>query len=188
MLTENLSLESSSFTLPKDIKWHFIGHLQTNKAKFISPFISLIHSVDSLKLLTELNKYAEHLDNKDYLNKQIKSEIKKIDCLLEFHISKDTTKFGLTEQKAVEILSSPDFTYLKNIRVCGVMGMATYTDNENVIRKQFTLLKTIFDNLKHSFFADNNHFSEISMGMSGDYNIAIEEGSTLIRIGSSIFS
>ncbi len=160
--------------LPAEIQWHFIGHLQTNKVKSIAPFVSLIHSVDSLHLLQEIDKQAQK-------NNRV------IDCLFQFHIAKEETKFGLSEQEAFEILQNPAFYALKNIRICGVMGMATYTDDINQIRDEFRQLKAIFDHLKANFFSKSVFFSEISMGMSGDWRIAVEEGSTLLRIGSLIF-
>ncbi|MBN2639208.1 MAG: YggS family pyridoxal phosphate-dependent enzyme [Bacteroidales bacterium] len=160
--------------LPDDIQWHFIGHLQTNKVKYIAPFVSLIHAVDSLKLLAEINKQAQKND-------------RIISCLLEFHIADEDSKFGLLMKDAEVILKSDQFTKLNNIRVCGVMGMATYTEDEQQIRKEFRSLKNIFDELKQKYFADKGEFKEISMGMSGDYPIAVDEGATLVRVGSGIF-
>jgi pyridoxal phosphate enzyme (YggS family) len=160
--------------LPKDIEWHFIGHLQSKQVKYYAPFVSLIHGVDSLKLLQAVNK--ETLKNN-----------RTIDCLLEFHIAQEESKFGLNIAEAEQILQSSDFGKLNNIRICGVMGMATFTDNVEQIRNEFKSLKNIFDKLKNDFFSDIDCFKEISMGMSGDYKIAIEEGSTIVRIGSSIF-
>ncbi|MFH1000820.1 MAG: YggS family pyridoxal phosphate-dependent enzyme [Bacteroidota bacterium] len=159
--------------LPKDIEWHFIGHLQTNKVKYIAPFVSLIHGVDSLKLLKEINKQAAK-------NHRI------IDCLLQFHIAIEEAKFGFSLGEVQEIFDNPDYKLLKNIRIVGVMGMATYTNDENQIRQEFIQLKSHFKLLKEKYL---NHafFLEISMGMSADYKIAIEEGSTMIRLGSSIF-
>jgi len=160
--------------LPKDIEWHFIGHMQSNKVKYIAPFVSLIHSVDSLKLLKEINKQA--LKNN-----------RTIDCLLQFHIASEETKFGLNLEEAGAILTNGEFMELKNVRICGVMGMATFTNNNNVIRKEFKNLKNIFEKLKNKYFDDKKYFKEISMGMSGDYKIAVEEGSTMVRIGTKIF-
>ncbi|MGL5637527.1 MAG: YggS family pyridoxal phosphate-dependent enzyme [Bacteroidales bacterium] len=160
--------------LPKDIEWHFIGHLQTNKIKYIIPFVSLIHSVDSFKLLKEINKEA-----------QKKNRV--IDCLLQFHIAEEETKFGLSLDEAKEFLSAGQLAELKNVRIVGVMGMATFSDDQQQIRKEFKSLKMIFDTLKKTYFGDKEYFKQISMGMSDDYTIAIEEGSTLVRIGSSIF-
>lgn len=159
--------------LPDDIEWHFIGHLQTNKVKYIAPFISCIHSVDSFKLLQEINKRAAQ-------------ENRIIDCLVQFHIAAESAKYGFTDVPP-EFLKSKEFESLKNIRLCGVMGMATFTDDENQVRNEFRRLKSIFQELKNDFFADKPEFCEVSMGMSGDYKIAIEEGSTMVRIGSDIF-
>jgi pyridoxal phosphate enzyme (YggS family) len=160
--------------LPADIKWHFIGHVQTNKVKFIAPFISLFHAVDSLKLFKEINKQA-------LKNNRI------IDCLLQFHIAEEETKFGLSMPEAKAILNSETYQSLKNIRVVGVMGMATFTHDENQVRNEFGLLKQLFDKLKTDYFINKPAFNEISMGMSGDYQLAIAAGSTMIRIGTSIF-
>ncbi len=160
--------------LPKDIEWHFIGHLQTNKVKYIAPFVAMIHSVDSFKLLREINKQASKHN-------------RSIDCLLEFHIAEESTKFGLNIEEAEEILLHPDIKTLSNIRICGVMGMATYTDDTQQIHREFAHLHEIFDHLKKKFFSGEPSFKEISMGMSGDYKVAIKEGSTIVRIGSKIF-
>ena len=160
--------------LPKDIEWHLIGHLQTNKVKYIAPFVHLIHAVDSLKLLMEINKQAEK-------NERI------IDVLLQFHIAQEETKFGLSLEEAQELIESDAFQSCQHIRVVGVMGMASFVDDEQQIHREFQTLKGIFDELRASNFKDLNYFKEISMGMSGDYQIAIEEGSTMIRVGSSIF-
>lgn len=154
--------------MPKDIQWHMIGHVQTNKVKFMAPFVSLIHGVDSLKLLQEINKQA-------LKNNRI------IDCLLQIHIAEEETKFGLDENELNELISSSEFKELKNIRTLGLMGMATFTEDQNQIKKEFQHLKSIFDSIQ------NEDFSIISMGMSGDYKLAIECGSTMVRIGSSIF-
>lgn len=160
--------------LPKDIQWHFIGHLQTNKVKYIAPFVSLIHAIDSIKLLTTINKEAQK-------NNRI------IDCLLQFHVAEEESKFGLNIEKAQEILNSEEFRSCENIRICGVMGMATYTNDIEQITSEFEAVKIIFDKLKSEYFSGNDSFSEISMGMSGDYQLAIEQGSTMVRIGSTIF-
>ncbi|MEI6852122.1 MAG: YggS family pyridoxal phosphate-dependent enzyme [Bacteroidota bacterium] len=160
--------------LPSDIQWHLLGHLQTNKVKYIAPFVSLIHSVDSLKLLKEIN--AEAIMNN-----------RTIDCLLEFYIASEETKFGLSWEEACDILNSDDFKTLKNIRTCGVMGMASFVDDETIIRREFKTLIEYFSRLKKEFFAQGDHFKEISMGMTSDYLIAIEEGSTMVRIGTAIF-
>ena len=159
--------------MPKDIQWHMIGHVQTNKVKFMAPFVSLIHGVDSLKLLQEIDKQA-------------KKNNRTIDCLLQVYIAEEETKFGLDEEEVGTLLSSSTFQELKNIRVVGLMGMATFTDNQNQIKKEFTHLKTIFDNRK-IINTSNCQLNTISMGMSGDYKLAIDCGSTMVRIGSSIF-
>jgi pyridoxal phosphate enzyme (YggS family) len=159
--------------LPKDIQWHFIGHLQSRKVKLIAPFVNLIHGVDSLKLLHEINKEAQK-------NNRV------IDCLLQIFIAEEESKFGLDEKELTEILSSEEFKNLKNIRIIGLMGMATFTENKDQIKKEFQNLKTIFDKVSKQK-TENCQLNTISMGMSGDYQIAIECGSTMVRIGSSIF-
>ncbi len=158
--------------MPKDIQWHMIGHVQTNKVKFMAPFVSLIHGVDSLKLLEEINKQAKK-------NNRI------INCLLQIYIAEEETKFGLDEKELNEILHFVQNDKLKNIRVVGLMGMATFTDNQNQIKKEFTNLKSIFDKICSKDAI--NRVSTLSMGMSGDYQLAIDCGSTMVRIGSSIF-
>ncbi|WP_432711964.1 YggS family pyridoxal phosphate-dependent enzyme [Pedobacter sp.] len=160
--------------LPKDIEWHLIGHLQTNKVKYIAPFISLIESVDSLKLLTEINKQA-------LKNKRV------IDCLLQVYIADEDTKFGLGFDELVELLRSEEFLTLKNVRIVGLMGIASNTETEKQIRDEFQELRVLFEGIKASFFHKEDSFKEISMGMSSDYKIAVEEGSTMVRIGSNIF-
>ncbi|HEY0900072.1 MAG TPA: YggS family pyridoxal phosphate-dependent enzyme [Sphingobacteriaceae bacterium] len=160
--------------LPKDIEWHLVGHLQTNKVKYIAPFISLIHSVDSLKLLQEINKQA-------LKNNRV------IDCLLQIYIADEATKYGFGFDEAIELLRSEEFQELKNIRIVGVMGIATNTENPKQIREEFYELKTFFTGIKQSFFRKEDSFKEISMGMSDDYKIAIEQGSTMVRLGSTIF-
>lgn len=160
--------------LPKDIEWHFIGHLQTNKVKYIAPFVHLIHGVDSFKLLKSIDSEARKVG-------------RIIPCLLQFHIAEEETKFGLSLEEATEILNSAEFKLLKHIQISGVMGMATYTDDERQIKKEFANLKSIFEKLKTDYFAQNPDFKEISMGMSGDYLLAVEKGSTMVRIGSTIF-
>lgn len=167
-------LTSKYEALPKDIEWHAIGHLQRNKVKYIAPFVSLIHSVDSLKLLKEINKQAKK-------NERV------LEVLLQFHIAEEDTKFGLDLSEAKEILNSDFYKNAKNIKIVGVMGMATFTDNQDQVRKEFKSLKNIFDDLKKDFFENDDSFKEISMGMSGDYKIAVEEGSTMVRIGSILF-
>ncbi len=161
--------------LPKDIEWHLIGHLQSNKVKYMASFVSMIHSVDSLKLLQEIDKQA-------LKNNRI------IDCLLQIYIAKEETKFGLSEEEAREILDSEEFKAMKNVRIVGVMGMATFTDNQAQIQLEFRGLKAFFETLKTQYSATENlQLKEVSMGMSGDYLIAAEEGSTLVRVGSAIF-
>ncbi|MBO7523673.1 MAG: YggS family pyridoxal phosphate-dependent enzyme [Bacteroidales bacterium] len=160
--------------LPSDIQWHQIGHLQSNKVKYIAPFISMIHSVDSLKLLSVINENAKKCD-------------RVIDCLLQFHIAEEETKFGFSIDEVVALLSSKEYAMMSNVRTCGVMGMATYTDDTEQIRKEFRNLHSYFVKLKQDFFSDSDSFKEISMGMSSDYMIAVEEGSTMVRIGSEIF-
>jgi len=159
--------------MPKDIEWHMIGHVQTNKVKYMAPFVSLIHGVDSLKLLEEINKQA-------LKNNRI------IDCLLQIHIAEEETKFGLDKEELSALLASASFSEMKNIRIVGLMGMATFTDNQNQIKKEFQYLKSIFDKLQ-LLNTKNCQLNTISMGMSGDYQLAISCGSTMIRIGSSIF-
>jgi PLP dependent protein len=160
--------------LPSDIEWHFIGHLQSNKVKYIAPFISLIHGIDSFKILKEVNKEGRK-------NNRI------IPCLLQFHIAREETKFGFSEEEAHEMLASEAFAGMKNIIIAGVMGMATFTDDHEQVRSEFRLLKSIFESLKRDYFSDQQEFKEVSMGMSDDYTIAVEEGSTIVRIGSKIF-
>ncbi|MDD2983536.1 MAG: YggS family pyridoxal phosphate-dependent enzyme [Crocinitomicaceae bacterium] len=160
--------------LPKDIEWHLIGHLQTNKVKYIAPFVHLIHAVDSLKLLQEINKQA--LKNDRVIN-----------CLLQFFIASEDTKFGFSIEEAQDMLSSPAFFELKNIKIVGVMGMASFVDDEGQVEKEFKNLHSYFQLLKSSVFESNADFKEISMGMSGDYKIAIAQGSTMVRLGSTIF-
>ena len=161
-------------SLPKDISWHFIGHLQTNKIKFIVPFVELIHGVDSYKLLEEINKQA------------LKAG-KTVNCLLQIHIAREETKFGFSEEELLNALSEGNWKALTGVNICGLMGMATYTVNRDQIRNELKGLKGLFDRVKSLYFKDTISFSELSMGMSDDYQIAIEEGSTLVRVGSSIF-
>jgi pyridoxal phosphate enzyme (YggS family) len=161
-------------SLPKDIHWHFIGHLQTNKIKYIVPFVSLIHGVDSLKLLVEINKQAQKVGVR-------------VRCLLQVHIAQEETKFGFSPAELMETLHSAELNSLQHITLCGLMGMATYTHDREQIRAEFRSLKTLFDLVKATYFPINIEFSQISMGMSDDYQLAIEEGSTLVRVGSSIF-
>jgi pyridoxal phosphate enzyme (YggS family) len=159
--------------LPKDIEWHMIGHLQSNKVKYMASFVSLIHSVDSFKLLKEINKEAKK-------NNRI------IDCLLQIYIAREETKFGLSDEEAIEILTSAELNTLTNIRIVGLMGMASNTEDETIVRSEFHSLKTLFESFK-KYETEQIKMLELSMGMSGDYIIAMEEGSTLVRVGSAIF-
>ena len=159
--------------LPGDIEWHFIGHLQSNKVKYLVPFVSMIHSVDRTKILKEINKEA-------------KKNNRVIDCLLQFHIAEEETKYGLAMEEARELIESEAFKGYENVRIKGVMGMATFTEDTEQVRREFKHLNTIYQKLKKEYF-DNEFFRELSMGMSGDYRIAIEEGSTIVRVGSLIF-
>lgn len=167
-------LSQKQAQLPSDIEWHFIGHLQSNKIKSIVPYVHTIHSIDSWKLLEEIEKQAAQAQ-------------RTINCLLEIHIAQEDSKFGLSENDCLELLSLNDWQNLQHIRIAGLMGMASNTDNEKTIRKEFRKLKTFFNELKNSSFKEKAYFTEISMGMSHDYQIAIEEGSTMVRVGSSIF-
>jgi pyridoxal phosphate enzyme (YggS family) len=160
--------------LPKDIEWHLIGHLQTNKVKYIAPFVSMIQSVDSLKLLQEINKQA------------VKAN-RVIGCLLQIYIADEETKFGLGFDEAIELLRSEEFALLKNVRIRGLMGIATNTDNEKQIKEEYYELKTFFDGIKVSYYRKDDSFSILSMGMSSDYKLAIEQGSNMVRLGSTIF-
>ena len=167
-------LVSKYEALPKDIEWHFIGHLQTNKIKQIISFVHLIHGLDSFKLLKAIDKEAKQAN-------------RIVHCLLQFHIAEEETKFGLSMDEAIEMLNSSEFKSLNHVKISGVMGMATYTDDNNQIRNEFAYLKSIFDKLKTEYFQLEAEFREISMGMSDDYLIAVQEGSTMVRIGSLIF-
>jgi pyridoxal phosphate enzyme (YggS family) len=160
--------------LPKDIRWHAIGHLQTNKVKYIASFVSMIHAVDSMKLLKEINKEA-------------KKNNRVIECLLQFHIAEEDSKFGLRFEEARDLLESEEFIDLQNVSIVGLMGMATFTDDTEQVREEFRILENYFQIIKSHFFKFNHGFKHISMGMSGDYTIAIEEGSTMVRVGSAIF-
>lgn len=160
--------------LPKDIQWHFIGHLQTNKVKYIVPYVACIESVDSLKLLKEIDKQAAKCG-------------RMVNCLLQFHVAQEETKFGFTLDECREMLRSPEFEALRNVRIAGVMGMASITDNDAQVEREFREVAGIFATLKQEFFNTNETFSEISMGMTHDYPIAIKCGATLIRVGSGIF-
>ena len=160
--------------MPKDIRWHLIGHLQTNKVKYITSWVHLIHSVDSFKVLKEIDKRAAQ-------------DERVVDCLLQFKIAEEDTKYGFEPEEVYEMLRSEQFKNMKNIRIAGVMGMATFTDDEEQVRGEFRRLKKMFQHLKDNFFPDQNSFREISMGMSDDYLIALEEGSTMVRVVSLLF-
>jgi len=167
-------LTTKAEILPKDIQWHMVGHLQSNKAKLIASFVNLIHSIDSLKLLIVVN-------NEALKNNRVQ------DCLFQVFIAREETKFGLSRAELRELLKSEEYQQLHNIRITGLMGMATFTDKEAIIRDEFMHLSEIFKEIKNDFFAKQGYFCELSMGMSGDYTIAIEEGSTMIRVGTIIF-
>lgn len=167
-------LTSKYETLPKDIEWHFIGHLQTNKVKYIAPYIAMIHAVDSYKLLAEIDKQAAK-------NGRV------IPCLLEIHIAQEESKYGFTFQECREMLEAGEWKNLTHICIAGLMGMATFTEDETEIKREFDSLKRFFNEIKQNYFADRDTFREISMGMSHDYPLAIEAGSTLVRVGSKIF-
>ena len=160
--------------LPKDIRWHMIGHLQRNKVKYIAPFVHLIHGVDSLRLLREINKQAQKHD-------------RVIDCLLQIFIASEETKFGLDKDELFDLLKSPDLAGMENIRIVGFMGMATNTENQEQVRSEFRYLKNLFDEVAEAFRSEKVQMKELSMGMTGDYKIALEEGSTMVRVGSAIF-
>ena len=167
-------LREKQALLPQDIEWHFIGHLQSNKIKYIAPFVSLIHSIDSFKLLQEVNKHAAKVQ-------------RTIPCLLQFHIATEESKFGFSMDECETMLRDKHFGTLNNINIQGVMGMATFTENVELIRSEFRILHTYSTYLKENYFNKENSFKEISMGMTDDYGMAIEEGSTMVRIGSAIF-
>lgn len=160
--------------LPKDIQWHLIGHLQSNKVKYIAPFAHLIHAVDSLKLLQEIDRQAKKYN-------------RVIPCLLQFHIAEEETKFGLDFNEAEELLQSREFVEMQNVQIVGLMGMATFTEDQEQIRDEFRNLNNYFQIIKSHYFKFNPDFRHLSMGMSGDYTIAVEEGSTMVRIGSTLF-
>lgn len=161
-------------TLPKDIQWHFIGHLQTNKVKYIAPYISMVDAVDSLKLLKEINKQAAKHD-------------RVIDVLLELHIAQEATKYGLTIDACRQLLDDGEWWNLNNVRICGLMMMASNTDDENQIRSEFIQAADFFDEVKAKYFADSAAFCQRSWGMSHDYKIAVECRSTMVRVGTTIF-
>jgi hypothetical protein len=160
--------------LPSDIEWHLIGHLQSNKVKAVVPFITLIQSVDTLKLLGVINEEAKKIN-------------RVVDCLLQIHIAAEDTKFGFNYDEVTELLETSEYSDMKNVQICGLMGMATFTDNNVQVSNEFNLLKEYFNKLKTRYFQNSKSFKEVSMGMSGDYKIALQEGSTIVRIGSFIF-
>lgn len=161
-------------SLPKDIEWHFIGHLQTNKVKYIVPYVALIHGIDSYKLLAEIDKQAAKAG-------------RRVNCLLQLHIAREETKFGFSFDECRQMLAEGQWRQLQHIRLCGLMGMATNTDNVEQIKEEFRSLSNFFREVKSTWFADDDAFCELSMGMSHDYHEAIAEGSTLVRVGSKIF-
>ena len=167
-------LKEKYHSLPKDIEWHMIGHLQTNKVRVIAPFVNMIHGVDSMKLANEINKQA-------FQNNRI------IPCLLQVHIAKEQSKFGFDSEDLIELVKAGEFNQLVQLKICGLMGMATFTSNMEQIRGEYKKLKQVFDEIRALETSSNFDFNELSMGMSNDYEIAIEQGSTLIRIGSNIF-
>jgi len=160
--------------LPKDIEWHLIGHLQTNKVRYIAPFVAMVQSVDSLKVLQEIDKQAKKHD-------------RVIDCLLQVHIADEDTKFGFDHAELIELLRDEAYAGLRHVRVRGLMGIATNTDNQKTVRAEFYELKMLFDGVKASFFREDEHFDTLSMGMSSDYRLAIEKGANMVRLGSAVF-
>jgi pyridoxal phosphate enzyme (YggS family) len=161
-------------SLPKDIEWHFIGHLQTNKIKYIAPYVTMIHGIDSFRLLSEVNKYAAR-------------EGRKIRCLLQVHIAREETKFGFAPQELLDMLASEPWQELTNVEICGLMTMASNTDNMEQVKGEFADVKRLFDSVKQQWFASSDSFRELSMGMSHDFKLAVEAGSTMVRVGSLIF-
>lgn len=167
-------LVAKAAVLPKDIEWHFIGHLQTNKVKLLMPFVSLIHAVDSVKLLREIDKQAAKVG-------------RTVDCLLELHVAQEETKYGFSPDEVLNVLADDEFRKLEHVRICGLMTMATYTEDKTQIRSEFELARQTFEQVRTLYFMDEPLFCELSMGMSHDYGIAVEEGSTLVRVGTKIF-
>lgn len=167
-------MAAKAAALPKDIEWHFTGHVQTNKIKYMAPFVSLIHAVDSFRLLREINKHAAKHE-------------RRIDCLLQIHIAQEETKYGLTVDECRQLLANEPWRELQHIRITGLMAMGSNTDDLEQVRKEFRQIKQLFDELKRTYFADDSSFCQLSEGMTDDYPIAIEEGSTIVRIGSLIF-
>jgi len=167
-------LVSKYEVLPRDIEWHLIGHLQSNKVKYVVPFVRLIHSVDSLRLLVTIDREAQKVN-------------RVVDCLLQIHIASEETKFGLSADELEQLLDAEEYNLLQHIRVVGLMGMATFTENKEQVRMEFRFLRQLFERIQEKYFVGKPWFCELSMGMSSDYRIAVEEGSTMVRIGSSIF-
>jgi len=167
-------LAAKHAALPDDIEWHLIGHLQTNKVRLVAPFVHMIHSVDSLRLLEEIERQAARCG-------------RVLDCLLQFHIAQEETKFGLNEAEAQALLESAEYAAMRHIRLCGVMGMASFSEDTALVRSEFWDLREIFGRLKSRYFVEQQHFRHLSMGMSGDWRIAVEEGSTMVRVGSALF-
>lgn len=167
-------LSKKHSTLPDDIQWHFVGHLQTNKVKYIAPYISMIEAVDSIKLLREINKHAERCN-------------RVIDVLLELHIAQESTKYGLTIDECLQMLDQGEWRNMTNVRICGLMMMASFVDDEEQIRSEFNQAKSFFDEVKEKYFADCDYFKERSWGMSDDYPVAVTCGSTMVRVGTTIF-
>ena len=167
-------MAAKAAVLPKDIAWHFTGHVQTNKIKYMASFVSLIHAVDSFRLLREINKYAAKHD-------------RIIDCLLQIHIAQEDTKYGLTVEECRELLATEPWRELTNVHIVGLMAMGSNTDDMEQVRGEFRQMKQLFDEVKTTYFADDSSFCQLSEGMTDDYPIAIEEGSTIVRIGSMIF-
>lgn len=160
--------------LPTDIEWHFIGHLQTNKVKYIAPYVSLIHGVDSYKLLLEINRQGQRVG-------------RIIPCLLQIHVAQEETKFGFSPEECLQMLALDEWSTLPYVSIRGIMGMASNTDDMEQVRREFSTLSNIFSQVREKYFSDRENFSELSMGMSDDYPIAVKEGSTLVRVGSRIF-
>jgi pyridoxal phosphate enzyme (YggS family) len=167
-------LQSKKVNLPGDIEWHLIGHLQSNKVKQVVPFVDMIQSVDSLHLLLIINNESAKIN-------------RIINCLIQFHIAKEETKSGFNMEEVVQMVESDQFSSLSNVRVCGVMGMATFSEDMSIVRQEFIYLRNCYNDLKEKYFSGVDYFKEISMGMSGDFRVAVEEGSTIIRIGTLIF-
>jgi len=160
--------------LPADIQWHMIGHLQTNKVKYMISFVAMIHSVDSLKLLREINKQAQKVN-------------RIVDCLLQLYVAQEDTKFGLTLEECRQMLAEGEWRQMNNVRLCGVMGMATNTNSDDEVKDEFITIHKFFTEIKAQYFANESFFKEVSMGMSNDYSLAVQCGSTMVRVGTSIF-